>query len=322
MESLLSVPNQKRCVTFIVEAGSKYGLGHLKRMEVLAQELIDRGWYTLLFVTDELLAASISKPFHEVYQWQGKCSAVSLSSLVVIDGYHFPYSLYEDLKEGPYFTVAMDDLGDRDLLVNCVVNHNIYGGRIDYSTREAQYILAGPKYGLVAKEFRAIEESLTRLDRDILISFGGTDDGKYSIPLIRYLLNKTDDYTVHVVCSPLLTPKDELILLEKEHKQVVVHHGADMCLLMRRCKYFIGAAGYSLMEAIVAGMEVYTCAIVNNQSINAEEYKSRKGRALDHYDAEALIDMFLEDIQLDYKVSISCLDGLGASRIVDFLEKV
>ena len=103
----------------------------------------------------------------------------------------------------------------------------------------------------------------------ILVSFGGTDDGRFSLPVAEALLAGRADIVVEVVISPLLTTSPDLISLQDQHAgRLVVHHGVDMADVMCRCRVLAGAAGVTVLEALAAGLELAVCSTADNQRMN------------------------------------------------------
>lgn len=290
-------------------------------MQVLSSELERRGWSVKLAITDEVIVKGLHEEGVSACYWSGIAENLSHTDVLVVDGYDSPKQLFMHWRDKAKLMIAMDDIGDRQLYVDCVINHNIYGHQVDYSSLTSADVLAGPKYSLVNQKFVFKRSCQKGTPLEVMISFGGTDDGSLASPLAKQLLREEQIFFCHVVCSPLRTPDPLLLSLQEKYPDnFELHHGADMPALMKRCDYFLGAAGYSLIEALVADMQVYVCSTSDNQDLNVSAYSALCGRGVESYKPELLIKMLLDDIYQGRKLSINEIDGNGAKRVADYIE--
>jgi len=307
---------------FLIEAGQGFGLGHLRRMQVLASALQRKDWDCHFAVTDRTVVDELNAGGLTAGVWGGLGADLEDTDLLVIDGYNYGSDLLVHWRQHARVCLIMDDMAERPLAADMLLNHNIYGHQLDYSAYSVGSVLAGPKYSLVSEEFISAHGKPRPDPYQLLISFGGTDDGCYSIPIAEGILQANSNITCHVVCSPLCKPSTGLIELELRYAgRVQLYHGANMAKLMGCCSVMVGAAGYSLIESLVAGVRPVVCATADNQRLNVAAFQRLGGRALDHYEPVHLIELALAEFQYPREQQTIC-DGEGAIRVVESIEKI
>jgi len=199
-------------VVFRVDASAEIGLGHLARCLSLAQALRSRG-ARCLFLARELGLALRSKvealgfelrllptprvhvgpvvdaPAHAHWARVGQDTDVgdataALAGLqpdwTVVDHYAFDarwHRTWRALVGGQL--VAIDDLGDRDLAVDLVVDHNVaadHSAKYAAVNRRGSPVLGGPAYAMLDPRFAsAPRNSAVDSVRSIGIFMGGVD---------------------------------------------------------------------------------------------------------------------------------------------------
>ncbi len=194
----------------MVEAGPDVGLGHLRRMQVLAAALSTQNWVCHFAVSDPSMVDEIEKAGFLASVWKGNGLELGPVDVLIVDGYNYPPELVNDWKEHTGVCLIMDDMAEQPLTADIVLNHNIYGHLLDYSAYDVNTVIAGPDYSLVNARFIAAADS-PRLDpNQLLISFGGRDDGCYSVPVVKGILKANSKVKCHIVSSPLRHPSAEL----------------------------------------------------------------------------------------------------------------
>lgn len=307
--------------SLFADGGAEVGLGHFRRSLTLALAMKARGVEVGMFVPDESLAAEVRS--------LGLSSAVvardggdfPLADIIIADGYGIASEAAEKWKECGGLTAIIDDNAVRPIHVHTVINPNLYGAALDYTAYQAEKLLLGPDYALIDPAFPAVRKSKA-LDtesatKDILVWFGGTDEGAYATAVARALLPLCQR-RIHVVVSPLRLPSAEVRALAEENPQrIVFHHGAKLAELMRHSEIYVGAAGTSVAEAIAAELSVAVFCLAENQQSNARYLQQHGAVVMHSFNPGELAAKALNATQL--KELASSLDGRGAERISDSL---
>ncbi|HEV8391395.1 MAG TPA: hypothetical protein VGQ35_16205 [Dongiaceae bacterium] len=219
--------------------------------------------------------------------------------------------------------LVFDDMGDRPIDADIVLNHNLYGATIDYSRLTRATVLRGPECTLIDRrilEARVAHES--NVGTGIVISFGGTDDGTRAAELARHLLPEFAG-PIHIVVAPGVAPSPDVRkLTAKMPDRVILQHGPDMPPLLAGARLYLGGAGMTALEALVIGLDMVLCVISDNQRLNAEAF-GRFGHAvvqgLEPKEAAAIAVSLLRK---PYSPRSSPVDGRGGARVVAAIEQL
>ena len=106
-------------------------------------------------------------------------------AVLVVDSYRIAGQDLSELRGRAGALVLVDDLGDRRLDVDVVVNQNLGGDELTLDLGEGTVVLAGTRYALLRREFAALREQalaavpdladLAGRPRRVLVLMGGTD---------------------------------------------------------------------------------------------------------------------------------------------------
>src|SRR5229473_2946400 len=128
-------------VVMRADGGPGTGLGHVRRCIALAEGLRGRGATVMFVVPDfRVLAATVERagfPARTVEPEEAATLAVTRgiarelgAAAVVLDGYGIPEDALRPALAP--ITAVIDDLADRELPVDVVINGNVYGPRLAY----------------------------------------------------------------------------------------------------------------------------------------------------------------------------------------------
>jgi spore coat polysaccharide biosynthesis predicted glycosyltransferase SpsG len=309
----------KDIALFLADSGPTVGLGHLRRLLVLAAELAGRGLECGFLLTNIADAGFVERAGFAASPWLNRLDALPAAKVVAIDGYCFDLSLPSRWRAQTGSVVLMvDDHAERPTDVDIVLNHNLYGADLDYSDYRARRILAGPHYALIDPDFAALFGRPRTSSRRVLVSFGGTDDGRYGKAAARAVLDRDPDVTVDLVLAPLAGELAGGADLESRYPgRCRVHHGASMVARMAEADLYLGAAGVTLMEAIAAGLDIVVCGIAPNQEINIRTLARLGVAAFDTFDLAAMTEAASSRLAHSGREKLKLIDGGGAKRVTD-----
>ncbi len=291
-------------------------------MQVLGRAMREQDWCCHFALTDTGVMKELEQEDFAVSYWSGSYIEFGPVDVLIVDGYSYSPELLAEWQPHAAVRLVIDDMAERPVSADMVLNHNIYGHLLDYSAYDVSVVIAGPDFSLVNQQFIPSASSSRSDPNQLLISFGGTDDGRYSVPVAEGIIGVNSTVKCHLVCSPLCAPSAALSALEDQHPgRVQFHHGADMADLMGRCSVMVGAAGYSLIEALVAGVRPVVCATADNQRLNVQAFQKLGGRALGYFDCNALVELTQAEFELPHDQKAIC-DGNGATRVIKSIKSV
>ena len=307
-----------KTAAFLVDTGSDVGLGHLRRSGVLLDAMAQAGFECRLFCADPAAAAMGGRNADPTP------TDLSATDVIICDSYRLDAPFIAGLRARCRVLLAFDDTAERALDVDIVLNHNIYGGALDYSARTHGQVLTGPACALVDRAILTAAEDYRRnpAPDDVVISFGGTDDGARGAAVARALLPRCKSH-IHLIVAPGRKPAGEAVALaEAERVRVTLHRGADLAHLLSRARVYIGGAGVTALEALAVGLDLVLVVIAPNQRLNAEAM-ARTGQATIAADAPESIAAATASVLGSPRVAHPRLiDGLGPSRVIAAIEQL
>jgi len=302
---------------FLADCGPAVGLGHVRRLLVLAVEFQRAQVQCGFLVTDMRYADFVERAGIQATPWLDGDAVLPATDFVAIDGYGFDAGLSPRwASETGCTTIVVDDLGGRPTDADVIVNHNLYGEDIDYREYRMRALLAGPQYALVDPAFAALVKRMRLQSGRVLISFGGTDDGRYGEAAARAVLRQSSDAVVDLMLPSTAAAAGPRRLAEEYHGRCHIHVGAGMVDRLATATVYLGAAGVTLLEAIAAGVDVVACAIADNQRYNIGKLRSLSAPAFDRFMPDEMAAAALRTPSAPNRLRLPAIDGRGAERVV------
>ena len=257
---------------------------------------------------------------------------------IIVDHYSLDATWLEIVKNSYAKILVIDDIGDRDLICDLLLNQNLgasaekYDGKVPINCN----FLFGPTFALLRSEFRDWRERSFsgRLDRNIeniLITMGGSDAENYTLLVLKEITKskyaKNCRFTVILGLSyPHSKALNEFIdssglnisILSKVKNMAEIMSNSDLC---------IGAAGSTSWERCCLGQPTITFSIADNQ-VEIAEQLSKKNIAI-YSNLSNLLEDFDQFFGSSGKElqrvlitnSLLICDGFGAPRVIEELEK-
>jgi len=314
------------------------GFGHVRRCLSLAEALrtrdtattflLDAGESVVQYVRQHGFEAIVNSglggsPVRSVRQAGG--------TAVVVDSYTVPTADLRHLQM-EFFVAAIDDLADRELPVDVVVNASPARTRSDYRALSSTQYLLGPAYALLRHEFNGqlphdrIREKVGR----VLITVGGSDPNRLTLPLLQWCSTLLPGVTLDVILGPLFDDA-----LKEEARSIApaatYHHDpANMRGLMLQSDLAICGGGQTIYELVATGTPAVAISTALNQVVNLTAFErlgmldwagtTSDGRLGDR--VSAAIERLAGDCNRRRRMSErgrSIVDGAGASRVASAL---
>jgi UDP-2,4-diacetamido-2,4,6-trideoxy-beta-L-altropyranose hydrolase len=263
-------------VAFRTTAGRAIGLGHLRRCLTLAEELTPRGVNSSFWLDGDAEAAELIATAGFSVDWiSGDEPATSLGlvgrqqpSGVVVDSYTVDRSYFAALHVAVDSLIVIDDLADRDIEADVVVNGSANAGELLYRTNEDCVRLLGPRYSLLRPAFRGRppRQLAPRVER-VLITLGGSDPDGSMPRVVAEMSAALPQAMLDVVVGPLFTTRDQLEqLAQKGSGRITLHLApANLFSLMDSSDLAISAGGQTLYELAACGVPTVAVCLADNQ---------------------------------------------------------
>lgn len=290
---------------FLADGGPNIGLGHIRRCQRLAAAFADIGFHCRMLVPNPALAQCPGTD-----AWPADLRDLPQADVVVADSKRITQGHCEAWGAAGYLRVIVDDLNDRHLSADVVLNHNVYAASLDYSAWEARRLLLGIEWAIVDQSFAAaILRRSAVASRRILISFGGIA-GSHAEDVARRLLRCSADIAVFMVIPPG-APEPALA-----DARLTLLRAPDMAAAMAATDIYVGAAGITAMEAATAGMSLAVCALYPDQRLAVSQLSALKIAAFTEYDAAVLAQAAIDLTSCPTGNPLAGrIDGSGADRV-------
>jgi UDP-2,4-diacetamido-2,4,6-trideoxy-beta-L-altropyranose hydrolase len=328
---------------FRADGGPGTGMGHLVRSAALAEELRRRGWATWL------ASRAMPTSFAEQQEASG-CGLIPLagdqeaefatmsrmlgarSAWVVLDHYGLGADWLQGARRITEARLVLDDLRDRKLECEIVVNPWFVGGRGAYAElAPGARLLLGPAFALVRSEFLVARGSAPARSFDavrrILISLGGTDPEGATGRVIDEVLTSAPWAEVDVLLGHA-TRTARVPATDRVHVYV---DPPDVPALMLAADLAVGAGGGMTWERCAIGLPSLIVAVADNQREQSEMVAASGAArylgplaALEPGAIAAAVAGVLEaDVRGEMaRCGQALVDGLGCVRVADQMEGV
>ena len=331
------------------DASASIGTGHVVRCRTLAEALIAHGWRATL-VARELPAGLAEGPTgtsFDVVRLGSESSTGtepaeiadrvgSDASLVVGDDYRLGTGWFLGVRRNlpGAIVMAIDDLADRPLPVDLVLNQNIgaiasaYVGLVPAGAR----VLAGPAHALLRPQFGRLRARGRirdgRVER-ILVFMSGADTNDVTARAVTGVgvLGRPLDVVVGAA-YPHLARLRAIIATQPETR---LHVNTDeMADLMERADLAVGAASSASWERCALGLPAVLVTLADNQIV-AERHLVETGAAqaigwhteITAADIEHAVRALCADpgrVAAMSAAAAAVTDGLGTERVVAEIE--
>jgi UDP-2,4-diacetamido-2,4,6-trideoxy-beta-L-altropyranose hydrolase len=262
-------------IAICTHGGPGIGLGHVQRCLTLAQAVARMGAQVTFVVNDNpsVLACIERKSFEVVGISEGiEWPAVSLQVLakrhihvLVADSYDIGTDYLEIARQHIGALIAIDDLADRQLPVDIVVNAAVGAETLPYSRLTSGRLLLGPAYSLLRDEFACEpERSVRPVVERILITVGGSDVQNLTPRLIKWTRQVLPSVVLDVVIGPFFTDEPNVA----DDKIILYRDPQNMRDLMLRCDLALCSGGQTTYELAATGTPALAVQIADNQSAN------------------------------------------------------
>lgn len=349
-------------IAFRVDASNKVGLGHIKRCLSLAEELRTLG-AKVIFVTrdlgvdvDRLVKSAnfqLSKlPFVEAAdianrtthaEWAGVGWQVDADQTVgvlvkrcpdwvIVDHYSFDARWHANVASRLNARLAaIDDLGDRILQVDLLIDHNVsadhrkkYAGLVSERTK----ILNGPRFALLGPAYRKLAGYIFHdIVRSIGVFMGGTDAADHSSRVVKACREFAGFTGPIEVATTRYNPNLRNLreLTRRWPSTAITEDLPDLADFFARHDLQVGAGGGATWERAAVGAPSALLIVAENQrevvseltALGAVERIEEKCGSAISVIGEA-IRKLTADAHTRHELSVrsrQLVDGLGARRV-------
>jgi len=305
-------------VVFRTGGSKQIGFGHFRRCLSLAEALRRLGT-DCFFLLDEdpvcisqLITAGFEathiQPKEDLTRTVEQCRRRTARAIVA-DSYALDTAYLAGLRETKAVVAVIDDLADRALPVDLVINGSMNADRLAYRAGKATRFLLGPQYILLRSEFseepkRTIAEHVRR----VLVTVGGGDPDQLTPKFVRWAADTFKDVSVDVVIGPMFDNQNISPAELQSATTVAVHSNPqNIRSIMLGVDLALCGGGQTTYELAATGTPAVAIRLTDNQTQNLAGLSS----------AGALVwagDVHDADLEAKTKRALATLAGDSARR--------
>jgi UDP-2,4-diacetamido-2,4,6-trideoxy-beta-L-altropyranose hydrolase len=219
------------------------------------------------------------------------CNRVGDVRVVVVDSYALGQDWCVRVRASGRRVVVIDDLHDRDIEADLVLNtaphvgESAYAGRVPRETM----LLLGCRFALLRREFeglRGVAHDVDHASDRVLVSYGGGDAEAMTAATIDVLSRhpkRPDRIDVIGASRECVVPVDTSVAVHRHGPS----HG--LAAVAATCTAAFGAAGVSAIERLYLGLPAACACLAENQRPSLDWLASHSMvHRLDPFDADAI----------------------------------
>lgn len=356
-------------IVFRADISHKIGSGHLRRCQSLARAFAKLGAKIIFLIRSDNPEAILSqeKEFEIIFlKEKNKCknlgkfdnphshwlevsceddaedALIAIGNrkvaVVIVDHYSLDARWHKIISSELFCKIiAIDDLADRPLEVDLIVDHNYcksHSEKYALVNKSAAPIIGGPGYALIDRSFQSAKKNpANKVVKSIGIFMGGVDTQNFSLRVLYGLRNEAA-YAgeVEIVTTSYNPNLEELIEnAQSDGRCKVTIDLPNLAHFYGTHELHIGAGGVATWERCCVGAPTLALIIAENQKDVLLPLASMNVIfSLDELNPDfKKIGIASSNLILDYQLrqklsrnSIQLVDGLGCERVVERILKI
>ncbi len=290
--------------TIMIDCGRQSGLGRVRRTLTLLDAFKAQGVTPRIFLSDEDGAGLVAE---QGYTYQIGTPTDLADDILIVDTCTLTADEISTLCQQARVSCVIDDMGERPVTCDYIINPNLYATNVDYAAYTARKIFYGPAHSLLASDF--FDQAADTSDRaGIVVSFGGTDNGVLAAAVAAQLSEITDE-PIYVPVPDYLEPAGSLMALAERVPSVMPLRNPAMAELLGKTRLYVGAAGATVLEALASGCAVCVAATQKDQRHNVEYLPTIGIPALGTYHPDAMAVMAEKTLRTDMPSMVFNVDA-------------
>ena len=342
----------KKIIFIRVDSSTKIGYGHLIRCLALADTL--KKSFKINFICTNLngnLISQIHKKKFEVFRFNTKSQRINVKkdaektisiikkhrnkkSLLILDSYILSQEWENRVRPYVKRLIVIDDLMDRKHSCDLIIDQNLHTQMNSLYTKSVPkncVKLLGPDYAILRNQFIA-QRKYARIRslpiKNILVSFGGTDNENHTLHALTSLKKLNSNVDVNVVTGTANIGKKIIKnFCKKNFNYNYFEQVENMAKLMQVADLCIGSSGTTTWERCCVGLPAIAIVASNDQKDIASAVSKNKCiinlgkiKKSDNVNYVRLMkNLKNSELQNMSRNCMKLVDGKGAARISKYI---
>ena len=342
----------KKIIFIRVDSSTKVGYGHLIRCLALADTL--KKSFKINFICTNLngnLISQICKKKFEVFRFNTKSQRINVKkdaektisiikkhrnkkSLLILDSYILSQEWENRVRPYVKRLIVIDDLMDRKHSCDLIIDQNLHTQMNSLYTKSVPkncVKLLGPDYAILRNQFiaqRKYAKIRSLPIKNILVSFGGTDNENHTLHALTSLKKLNSDVNVNVVTGTANRGKKIIKnFCKKNFNYNYFEQVENMAKLMQVADLCIGSSGTTTWERCCIGLPAIVIVASNDQKDIASAVSKNKCiinlgkiKKSDNVNYVRLMkNLKNSELQNMSRNCMKLVDGKGAARISKYI---
>lgn len=326
-----------KSVLFRTDGNEKLGLGHIVRCLALAYGLTNNNLdLEFVFITkyEESKKIIEEKDYRAILATDEEISQIrhfaNEDTLLITDFLDTDNLYLSKIKKITGLKVICIDNNTKlkRIEADIVINANVFDEGEEKIVGSTRYFL-GPKYMILRKEFEEAHKEKKKVKdtvKTILVMFGGTDPGGYTIKVADALKNIHDGIHINLIIGPGFSYRNKLneVLSKTNREFDLLFNPKNLIEIMKSADIAITAAGIALYELATLGIPSIVIPQAKHQEDIAKAFEksgacinigNSPGNKLIYESTMMLMENKLLRKQLSKNAKI-LVDGKGAKRVI------
>lgn len=271
--------NKLKKIRIITEAGKDSGFGQLSRCislyEIFTKKKSD---VTLIINGDESILQFLKGKKYLNFNWlknQKKLfNLIKKTDIIVLDSYFVDKHFCNKITKYSKTTLFIDDTNRNVYSKGFVLNAAINAFNLGYpNSRDIKYLL-GIEYALLKEKItKSTSIKLNKEVRSVLITIGGSDPRRLTLPLIKMLKNNFPDYMQNVIINNNHPDLEKIKNLKIKYENINLYVDPNVNKLinsMKNSDIAVSAGGQTLLELVKLRIPTIAIKVVENQKAQIE----------------------------------------------------
>jgi UDP-2,4-diacetamido-2,4,6-trideoxy-beta-L-altropyranose hydrolase len=215
-----------KCIFFRGDGNNSLGHGHISRLMAICERLKNLSDTKFIVINSDLSVIEKLKKRGFVYvkffSEDQFIDSIHKGDIVILDGYDFTEEYIESIRLKFAKIVFIDDLNNKPLYVDMIINHSNYFKALDYNCNNDTHLFIGDNYSMIGSSFldQRKPKQIKKL-KNIGICLGMSNSGKLLNNIIEKALHVFGDSNIEVISG------GNKIKIHSNEKRIIVHNFLD-----------------------------------------------------------------------------------------------
>ncbi|MFT4683475.1 MAG: spore coat polysaccharide biosynthesis predicted glycosyltransferase SpsG [Polaribacter sp.] len=320
--------SQKK-IFYLGEGNSQVGMGHISRLIAVSMQLKNCGTHTFCILNPDKAVNNILhkqkyikiEPLVDYFQFFENNQDFDL---LIMDGYNFPDSFFSMLNLKTGKVIYIDDLNEKNLPVDIIINHTEGYLEEDYKALTSTLFFLGYDYAILRYSFfKSVKKRKINKIETIFISLGMSNSNNLLDDLVTLVLKCFVNVNVLILRgNNIISMKNEI----NTRTYLLPHLSAEeLCRVLDKVELAIVPVSTLYLEAMARNINVAGGYFVENQEVVYNKLKGKKiiyelgdFRDLD----EIKLKKMIKNLENNLPIKIDNQLGKGWAKIEELIFKM